>query len=110
MLNIKTIKTVNFVDALRELQRNECEDVDMDLPGSGVAFKLPDGREPIHDRLWHKLASEPQHGNQTFTNDSLFRVHLGNEHGEGLEEDMQKLADICQHAIHEDVVVFDVCW
>lgn len=109
MPTITQVPVVNLLEALRELQKEEWAKFNEEAPSLGSSKDLPDGREDIRDRLWDEI-SEHYHGNQKFTNDSLFIYVFPSINGEPLTEDMEKLYDLCKDAIVDDRLVFEVSW
>ena len=109
MINIKTIKTVKLTEVLRFLQIEEWKKFGLKEPDKGQAIKLPDGREDIHSRLWSRISSS-RHGNQVFTNDTIFIFVFPTINGEPLSEDEQALYDFCKEAIVDETIYFEISW
>lgn len=113
-MKITTIKTIKFTEVLRELQIKEWTELGLTPPSVGTAKTLPDGRDDIYTRLWMKIGKS-QWGNQTFTNDSLFRYAFTAEQ-DGLETEGDELIlyNHCKDAITDnyglETLIFDVCW
>ena len=109
MLNIKTIPTVYLTEVLRALQVEEWTQLGLKAPDKGQVIKLPDGRSDIYERLWSQIINS-RHGNQMFSNDTIFIFVFPTINGEPLSEDEQKLYDYCKAAIVEEHLYFDVSW
>lgn len=111
-MEINTIKTLNFLDALRHLQQEECIRLRMDNPGRGSSFTLPDGSERIHDVLWN-LAIENRWGNSQFTNDSIQRYAFPTFNGEPfVNEQEERFYRLCEElgVLDNEMVILDVSW
>ena len=110
-MKITTIKTVNFLEVLTELQREEEKELGLAEAMPGTRITLPDGRDSVRQRVWD-LVSSSCYGNQEFNNDSLFRFAFSFANGEAfLNDDERKLYEAIKDAVDsEGIVVFDVCW
>jgi hypothetical protein len=82
-----SITTINLLDVIRE--------ADEDVLNGG----------PIWTEVLHH-----NHGNQTFTNDSLFIYQLPSFNDEPLSPTQQRIADLCHEVIDDHTIVFEVCW
>lgn len=87
MIKPKLVPVINFLDVINEAGGSQ---------GAG---------EP----LWEEIMGH-WHGNQRFTNDSLYIYVLPSFNGEPLLEVQQRIADICAEAIINHTIVFDVSW
>lgn len=115
-MKIDTLKVVNLLEVLYELQGIECKELGIKNPDRGQHLKLPDGRDGIFQRLWDEVRQD-QWGNQQFTNDSFYRVSFedGDDgiYTDDLSDDMKVLLEHCRPALNGDdypFILFDVCW
>lgn len=100
---------VNFLDTLRALQAQEWATFNLPAPEHCQCIDLPDGREDILRRLWDHF-TDKRHGNQKFTNDTLYYYVFPSINGEPLSDDQQVLYDYCKPAIVDEKIIFDVSW
>jgi len=118
-MKITTLKCVELLEVLYELQKMEYDELGLECPSQGQYIRLPDGREDIKHRLWDEIIQD-QWGNQQFNNDSFYRVpfeatRAGVIYTEELSDDMIKLVQHCADALNNDgagtaFLLFDVCW
>jgi hypothetical protein len=114
-LKIENAKIVDLCDALRILLIKECEEYNIPIPERGSSIDLPDGRETIDSRLWDEII-DTRHGNQIFSNDTIFILTATDEEGT-FSEDKKKLIEFCKDAINYDPILkgfgklyFNVSW
>ena len=108
-MKVTELKTVDLLEVLEGLQEIECKSL-------GIEYSrepLPDGSEPIFDRLW-EIIRQDQYGNQQFCNDSFYRVTFEEDH-EDIDPDLITLRDYCREAMNSDeggleFILFFVCW
>ena len=115
-LAAKALTVIGLSEVLKELQRAECEELNIPLPPAHVCFKLPDGSEPIRNRVVTKIVAS-KYGNQKFANDSLYRYCLKHEEDEWEDEedeDIKKLGKLCEDHINFDgnywYLIFETSW
>ncbi len=83
-MNVKSIKTINLLDVVQKAGE----------PASG------------RGEIWNEVRKS-YHGNQTFTNDSLFIYVLPSLNMSPVQK---RIAEICSDAIEDYTIVFEVCW
>ena len=86
-MNVKSIKTIDLLDVIHK------------------AGESASGRGEI----WNEVRNR-SHGNQIFTNDSLYIYTLPSVNGDELSPVQKRIAEICSGAIEDDTIVFEVCW
>jgi len=105
MHNDITLPTVNFLETLKALQKNEWNSLGLNEPEPCQVIDLPTGGEDILTRLWAVFSNKPN-----FSNDCKFTYVFPTRNGEQLPDDLQVLHDYCQESIVNHELLFDVCW
>lgn len=116
LLAAKTLIVIGLSEVLEALQRAECEELGIPLPPVYQVFRLPNGDEPIRNRVVTKIVAS-KYGNQRFTNDALYRFCLKHEEDEWEDEedeDIVKLGNLCEDYINVDdnfwYIIFETSW
>jgi hypothetical protein len=61
------------------------------------------------DLVWDEV-SEHKHGNQVFTNDSLFIYVLPSINGEEHSPVQELIVKLCDEVYEDNVIIFEVMW
>ena len=59
--------------------------------------------------IWDEIRNS-YHGNQQFSNDSLFIYTLPSYNGEALSEVQKRIENLCYDAIEDHTIIFSVSW
>ena len=90
MIDIQSIKTIKFLAV---------------IDAAGVTY----GPDAPHE-IWEEIMGHV-HGNQVFTNDSIFKYVLPSINGEELSPVQEQIRQICWAALEEDdIIYFEVSW
>lgn len=109
MIKTQNIKLVKLRDIQEHLQRKECEQHNIPFVGLSTSYDIPDKDESIHQEI-HDLLMNHRYGNQTFTNDSIFRYSFASLNGEPLSALEQSIYDLCSEAIEDEELFIEVSW
>jgi len=115
-LAAKALKVIGLSEVLEALQRAECKELNIDYVPAYQHFTLPDGTEPIRNRVVAIIYAS-KYGNQQFTNDALYRYCLKHEEDDWKDEeneDIKKLGNLCEGNINFDgnfwYLIFETSW